>query len=757
MKNKQSTKPELLAPAGSLECAITAYECGADAVYAGLKRFNICDEDNGLSFEEMSKLSAYAKAKGKKFYVTMNSIVSESEITKVAKYLARLSELDPDALIVQDIGIARLARKIMPKTALHASSQMAIHNRAGIEQAHSLGIERVTLERGVKLNELELIVDKSPLDIEIFIHGALSSSLAGNSIWSTWSGDATGNMGNEEKISRRRFHGKENNEKKSGFFFSTNDMYTLDLMPKLSKMNIKSFKIEGRMKSPDYIKNVVTAYRMMLDVEKGEISKTLKEAKKILTTALGRKWSHGFLAEQGTDSLIQYDDLGLAGQLCGNVVQSNEQGFAIEVTRRLQKGDTVSILNPAGDVTDTIAITSMSSERKPTLTVRKGERVFIACDNQVPKDGTVYKVGSLMKDRTAMIAALPLYQQNVPLDLQVGAYPNGMSVKLLSHPDQPVWESDVYLEPALNKVLDQQMLIDSFSESGNPKYTLGNLSAKLKRELFIPAGTLKKERRAFWEWAVTQMNSYDPKPEGKVLMSEFIKEYKSFEPADASNEKEASLVVPKGNLPKKKQTMLVRSVFECNKKTDEVSLPHFCREERIGELERRIKEAYDLGIRRFRITSLYQVQLLKQYDDIVKISAYPLPVLNSLATCELKDYGFSRVQAWVGLDENQFNALIGHSQLPVEILRFGRPFLYATRADIHIEGLIGDDNGVEFNVVRNKKIGINYVFPIDVLSIPKIENSIDFFDLSYAWWNEKNTTSFNFSNEDKASDERNSD
>lgn len=744
MRNEIKHKPELLAPAGTLECAITAYEAGADAVYVGLKRYNISTEAENLNIDDISKLSFYAKQHKKKFYVVINALIKESEVTKVAKQLSRLSDLQPDGIIVQDLGVIRMCQKILPDVELHASSQMAIHNSAGIEQAKELGLNKVILAQELSIDEIKTLVKKSPIKIELIAHGTLSSSLVGNSIWSSWVDEPEGNHGNEQQVCRRRFHGMENGEKKSGFFFSANDLYTLDLIPKLSKIGISSFKIEGRTKAADYVKNTVKAYRMLLDSMDKDFVKNLRKAKDILTTSLGRRWSHGFLTDEGLKSLIQYDNIGLPGQLCGNIVQSNEKGFAIEVTRRIQKGDRINIVSSKGEVVDTVKITKMSSNRKPTLTVRKGERVFITHNNIVPIDGTVFKVGSTMKDRTAELNALPKLQKAQKVDIEVGVYPNGIAVKLLSHPEQPTWNSDIPIEPAFNKCVDKQLLIESFSETGNDKYCLGTLTAKIKRELFLPASTLKKERRAFWEWATKQLADIDPKPESKIRLSEFIKEYKQFKPADTAGEKEAALVVPKGNLPKKKYTTIVKSVYECNKKTDEVSLPHFCREDKIGELERRIKEAYNLGIRRYRVTALYQIQLLKKYTDIVRVTSYPLPIANSVATQLLKDCGFSRVQAWLALNSTQYSDLIAKSQLPVEIYRFGRPFLYATRAKIQISGKISDDTRTEFNVERNNKIGITYVYPTDVLSVPKVKNGIDFFDLSNAWWNEKNTTMFNF-------------
>lgn len=743
------SKPELLAPAGTLECAITAYECGADAVYAGLQRFNARARGKNFSFEDMSKLSAYAKKHGKKFYVTMNTVIKESEIADVARDLAELSKLDPDAVIVQDIGVARLVREFMPNIPLHASTQMGIHNSHGIEQARSMGVERVILEREVTLDELQLILDKNPLEIEIFIHGALCSSLSGNCIWSSWIGGWSGNRGSCKQVCRRRFHcDGDSKEKKSGFFFSTNDMYALDLIPKLIRMGIASFKIEGRMKNPDYIKNVVTAYRMMIDVENdSDIGKTLGEAKKVLSESLGRKWSHGFLTKGDMDTLIKYDTLSVSGQLSGNVVESNPAGFAVELTRTLKKGDRIRIQPRDGEGTASVTITQMSVNKKPTKLARKGERVFILCDRNVPKDGLVYKVGAALPNRTAYLETLPVYQKKIEVDLDVRVFPNGIAVKILSHPDKPTWNSSFNIEPAQKRALDNDALVKGFSQTDSTIYELGTLKSYIKGQLFLPAGTLKRERRAFWIWASEQLENVQEEKQAASKLDEFLFEYAHSEPSDASQEKESVMITLNSDSPKKQNIFIVKSIFEFDRETDEVSLPHFCSEERIEELSTRIQDAYDMGIRRFRVTSLYQINMLKKYNDIVKVTGYPFPILNSVATRELYDYGFSRVQASLELDKDQFHKFINRSQLPVELYRYGRPFLYATRAKVHVEGHIADNRGIEFTVENDRNMGINYVYPIEVLSIPEMENTVAHYDLSHAQWDERETTEFNLQHE----------
>ena len=138
---------ELLAPAGNLECALAAFDAGADAVYGGLKRFNARERTENFSHEEMSRLIAYAHKLGRKVYVTFNTLVKENELDEAAHELALLERLRPDAVIIQDLGIARIAREYFPKLTLHGSTQMGLHNSAGLAFAKKLGLSRVILER----------------------------------------------------------------------------------------------------------------------------------------------------------------------------------------------------------------------------------------------------------------------------------------------------------------------------------------------------------------------------------------------------------------------------------------------------------------------------------------------------------------------------------------------------------------------------------------------------------------------------------
>ena len=222
---KTEKKPELLAPAGNLACALTAFDCGADAVYAGLSKFNARERTENFSMEEMSKLIAYARLHSRKVYVTLNTLIKESELPEMVQYLAQLARLQPDGVIVQDLGVLRIIREYFPSLQIHASTQMGFHNSPGIELAAELGVSRVIMERQVTLDELRKIAEKSSLELEVFVHGALCCSLSGQCLFSSWMGGWSGNRGKCKQPCRRRFYSRSGN----GFFFSTKDLYTLEM------------------------------------------------------------------------------------------------------------------------------------------------------------------------------------------------------------------------------------------------------------------------------------------------------------------------------------------------------------------------------------------------------------------------------------------------------------------------------------------------------------------------------------------------
>ena len=369
---------ELLAPAGNALAALAAYDAGADAIYAGLPKFNARERGENFSPEDMAKIIDYFHRGGKKVYVTLNTIVKQTELAEVAEYLAMLDEMRPDALIVQDLGILRMMREFFPSLRIHASTQMGFHNSAGLELARELGVRRVILERQITMDELRKL-SRCGMELEVFVHGALCCSLSGQCLFSSWLGGASGNRGRCKQPCRRRYFGRNGN----GFFFSPRDLCMIEHLEELRELGIASLKIEGRLRQPDYVANAVAAYRLMLDAPAdADRAKLLGEARNLLSRTCGRKWSTGFYDPRPAEPLISQASIGAAGLLLGAIDEVAPGGFAFTTGKKLHVGDRVRVQPLSGEEGTAFTVTKMFVERAPSFKAKAGDRVFLCCDKE---------------------------------------------------------------------------------------------------------------------------------------------------------------------------------------------------------------------------------------------------------------------------------------------------------------------------------------------------------------------------------------
>lgn len=767
MNKTTVNKPELLAPAGNLNCALAALGSGADAVYAGVSRFNAREMGENFTFDDMSRLSAYTKKQGKKLYLTLNTLIKEHELGEFADSVGRIASLKPDAVIVQDIGVVRMLREYFPDLPIHGSTQMGIHNSAGVETAARMGMERVILERQLTNDELKTIC-QGPTEIEVFVHGALCCSISGHCLFSSWLGGWSGNRGRCKQPCRRRYHGEENGTKKSGFFFSTRDFYSLDMIDTLTEAGVCSLKIEGRLKKPDYVKSVVSAYRMMLDAPPQDKPTVLKEARSILAGSYGRKWSHGFSTPEDMASIIQYTSAGVSGRLVGTVEKTGRSGFEMSVTQRLHIGDRIRVQPKSGDEGPSITITKMSEGRAPVKSATRGSRVFIHCDKEVSERSLVYKIGESSAESVKRPADLPLYSPPVELGLEVKVTAEGLTAALLSVNGSSlatplVWTDDQAVDAAQNRPLAPGDLTEAFAVTRNPELTARGIKAVTDDGLFLPAGRLKKTRRAFWEWLETQdpvAAAVSSKAERTDAPPAALKKALA---ADISRPKSTpgpqAVFNPTGmrtnDLGITVNALKLSGIRDFDNKTDEIILPFFCPESGLAELGELIQQALASGIKRFRITSLYQFNFFKDMEDIVLTASYPLPSANSFAAAEVAELGASRAQIWLELDSDAIAAAAAAWPVTPEIYRRGKPFLLATRAELDIEGQISDSRGKTFIVEKDCRADLDFsapgapgslscIFPLEVLTLPKVKRCDEFFDLSRTAGRGIKETSFNY-------------
>ena len=252
------SKVELLAPAGNYDCFLAAVHAGADAVYLGGEKFGARAYAGNFSIDEIIKALDYAHILNKKIYLTVNTVTKNKELDELLEYIKPLYIAGLDGVIVQDIGVVKLLKNVFPQLPIHASTQMAITDAEAVELLSGFGIERVVPARELSLAEIKNIKDKTGMEIECFIHGAMCYSYSGKCLFSSFLGDRSGNRGRCAGTCRLAY----NNE----YILSMKDMCTVDLLPDLIKSGIDSFKIEGRMKSKEYVAGVTGIYRKYIDL-----------------------------------------------------------------------------------------------------------------------------------------------------------------------------------------------------------------------------------------------------------------------------------------------------------------------------------------------------------------------------------------------------------------------------------------------------------------------------------------------------------
>ncbi len=281
---------EILAPAGTYEAVEAAVRCGADAVYLGGKVLNARRNAGNFSFEELKKATEYCHARGTKVYLTLNTLATDEELKNDVQCAVRDACLAGiDALIIQDMGVFRVAKMCAPTMTLHASTQMSVHTLAGVKMLSELGFTRAVLARELSLDEIEYIVKNSPIEIEVFVHGALCMCVSGQCLMSAMLGSRSANRGLCAQPCRLPFA----TEGGTGNDLSLKDLSAVDYLTRLKEIGVKSFKIEGRMKRPEYVAAAVTACKKAIKNEKDD---TLREQLRSVFSRSG--FTHGYLTNE---------------------------------------------------------------------------------------------------------------------------------------------------------------------------------------------------------------------------------------------------------------------------------------------------------------------------------------------------------------------------------------------------------------------------------------------------------------------------
>ena len=290
-------KVELLAPAGSPEALDAAIGEGADAVYLGLRSFNARMRTTNFAFNQFEAAVYACHNNSRRVYVTVNTVFEERESDRIYQLLEYLASVGPDGIIVQDAGVAKIAHDHFPSLPLHASTQMNIASVAGCNQLSRAGFKRAVLARELSLEEIRQIRQYTSLELEVFVHGALCISASGLCLFSSYLGGKSANRGQCTQACRRLYE----SETGKGYYFSPDDLELIEYIPDLIMAGVDAFKIEGRMKSAEYVGAVVSAYRLMLDNYEKDGEKAMLKAKAILQSDFARRKTSFFISGKPED------------------------------------------------------------------------------------------------------------------------------------------------------------------------------------------------------------------------------------------------------------------------------------------------------------------------------------------------------------------------------------------------------------------------------------------------------------------------
>lgn len=300
---------------------------GADAVYLGLKSFNARLRTSNFAFREFEAAVYALHRMGKKIYVAVNTVFTERESERLYRFLAYLDRVGPDALIVQDYGIIRMCREFFPNLVLHASTQMNAESASAVNLLGKEGFKRVVLARELGIEEIKEIKSKTSCSLEVFVHGALCVSESGLCLFSSFLGGKSANRGMCTQACRRFYTAQDSSGERGGYYFSPCDLQLIDKIPELIEAGVDSFKIEGRMKSAEYVGSVVSAYRYVIDHYKENRKEAVAAAKRMLSTDFARaktSYWYGFKSvEDGVknagEAILNPDQAGGTGIYLGKI------------------------------------------------------------------------------------------------------------------------------------------------------------------------------------------------------------------------------------------------------------------------------------------------------------------------------------------------------------------------------------------------------------------------------------------------------
>ncbi len=465
---------ELLAPAGTMENFMAALEAGADAIFLGGKGFNARSHANNFAIEELGEAVKLAHLLGVQVYVTVNIVVGDQELKELAHYLRELERIHVDAIIVQDLAVAEIAKRVAPKLHLHGSTQMTVTNLASVQYLGRSGFSRVVLAREVSLEEIRHICSHTDVEIEVFIHGALCICYSGQCLMSSFIGGRSGNRGSCAQPCRLPYtlvDEKGNNQIHScqgvgpsgeAYLMSPKDLNYSAHMAELMEAGVASFKVEGRMKKVSYVRNIIGAYRDIID-QAGK--RTVSQAKQ-LEEGFNRGFSTAYLDNRAGRSMMTIAAPNNQGKRIGEA-RASGKGVTLTFTEMPEKGDLLKVISTSGQV---VYITLDEQWKK------KSDWTFVGHPQEGALEGVVYLASKSQKEKG--FRGLAEFARKIPLYAYLeGTEGETVSLTLLTDKGQSITVTNDYeLQIAQKVPTSLEKITAQLGRLGNTVFSLSHVS-----------------------------------------------------------------------------------------------------------------------------------------------------------------------------------------------------------------------------------------------------------------------------------------
>lgn len=494
-------KVELLAPAGDFSCLKAAIEAGCDAVYIGGKLFGARAFSSNFTDDEIIKAINYAHLFGVKVYVTTNTLIYDKEVERFLEYISFLHKNNVDAVIIQDLGMLDLVRQTFPNLEVHASTQMHIHNLDGASFMEKLGVKRVVLARETSISKIKEIKEKTNIDIEIFIHGALCVSYSGQCLMSSLIGNRSGNRGTCAGSCRQSYSIVDENNNiilNNKYPLSMKDLCSLENLKTLLDIGVTSLKIEGRMKSSSYVYTVVKLYRLAIDsyYKNNNIYIDEKELYN-LNKIFNREFTKGFLFDEENNKVINMKRPNHQGVEIGKVINYKNNVAMIKLNDEININDGLRIV---GKKDIGVNVNNFYINSKLVKTAKKGDIITIKVNDKVEKDDKVLLTldSKLNEEINNIISS---NQRKVLVKAKfIAKEDKQITFELTDFINKVVVISENKVTKALNKPITKEEIKEKLNKIKDTVYKYESLDIEIDDNIFIPLNIINDlKRKAFEE------------------------------------------------------------------------------------------------------------------------------------------------------------------------------------------------------------------------------------------------------------------